>query len=313
MLGASESGKTSFLAALQIALLDDPDLGWSLIPDNEGSAKAMIGFMNAMSSRHEFPEPTNLVHHNYRWSLIGSVRYREWHWWGFRRRTRPVRIQLDLVDGPGEAARDSNLFEQPESRQLLESLSRSAGIVIFFDPLLEAERGEAFQHLYGVLTLLRSQSPAGKLPHYVAFCINKFDAVPVFRSAQALRVVLYDERDGTPFVPEEYAQEFFEKLLTRSRADDANRILSLLKQTFHEDRIRYFVTSAIGFYINPAIGEFDLSDYQNYITGKEDPHQDHGRPAGNGTRARIRGAATPINVVDPVVWLGRTVSRAAGQ
>jgi hypothetical protein len=314
MLGASESGKTSFLAALQIALLRQPGIGWSLSGDDDGSTEAMIRFMNAMSSRHEFPKPTLGRHENYHWSLIGSVRYREWHWWGFRRRTRPVEIKLDLMDGPGEAALDSNLFVRPESRQLIDSLARSSGIVLFFDPELEASEGEAFQHLYGVLTLLRSQvAPHGKLPHYVAFCINKFDAVPVFRSAQALRVLQYDEQDGMPSVPEEYAQEFFERLLTMSRSDDASMILPLLRQTFYEDRIRFFVTSAIGFYINPAVGEFDHSDYQNHIPAKEAGDQNYGRLEANGTSARIRGGVYPINVVEPILWLGRIVARAAGQ
>jgi len=36
MLGAQQTGKTTFLAALQIALLRKPDLGWSLTGDNPG-------------------------------------------------------------------------------------------------------------------------------------------------------------------------------------------------------------------------------------------------------------------------------------
>jgi len=299
MLGASEAGKTSFLAALQIALLRQPDLGWSLTGDDQGSTLAMIGFMDAMSNQHAFPQPTVIRHENYRWSLIGEIPgVREWHWWGFRRRTRRIRISLDLVDGPGEASRGSNLLATTESEELVNSLARSAGIVLFFDPVLEAERGHAFQHLYGVLTLLRSQAaPHGKLPHFVAFCINKFDAVPIFRSAQALRILQYDEETGAPYVPGEYALEFFERLITRSRSDDASMIMPLLRQTFHEDRIRFFVTSAIGFYIDPAIREFDPADYQNHIPGKP---------------ARIRGGVYPINVIEPVLWLGRIVARMAG-
>lgn len=299
MLGASEAGKTTFLAALQIALLRRKDIGWSLTGENPASTLAMIRFMEAMTSQHEFPPATVFRHENYRWSLIGEKRENlEWDRWRFRRRVREVKIPLDLVDGPGEAARGSNLFSRPESQELIDSLDRSAGIVLFFDPLLEAERGEAFQHLYGVLTLLRSQAaPDGKLPHYVAFCVNKFDAVPVFRSAQALRILQYDEEHNAPYVPEEYAQEFFERLITRSRSDDASMILPLIRQTFYADRIRFFVTSAIGFYVDPVTGDFDPRDYQNHIPGKPD---------------RIRGGVYPINVVDPVLWLGRIVTGAAG-
>jgi hypothetical protein len=296
MLGASEAGKTSFLAALQIALLRQPDLGWSLTGDDPGSTHAMIDFMDAMSNQHAFPQPTQVRHENYHWSLIGGIPGVRKHWYSVRSHTERIRIPLDLVDGPGEAARGSNLrLSMTESEELINSLARSAGITLFFDPVLEAERGHAFQHLYGVLTLLRSQAaPHGKLPHFVAFCINKFDAVPIFRSAQALRILEYDAVTGAPYVPGEYAQEFFERLITRSRSDDASMILPLLRQTFHEDRIRFFVTSAIGFYIDPAIREFDPADYQNHIPGKP---------------ARIRGGVYPINVIEPVLWLGRIVGR----
>lgn len=299
MLGATETGKTTFLASLQIALLRQADLGWSLTGDNQGSAQAMIGFMDTMTREHSFPRPTVFQLENYKWSLRGEAPpVREWHWWGFRRRRRPVRIPLDVVDGPGEAADGSRMFERELSQNLVASMANSAGIMLFFDPLSEFERGDAFQHMYGVLTELRRQAAhQGKLPHYVAFCITKFDAIPVFRSAQALRVVVYDpDEPQFPRIPEEYALEFFRRLVKRSRSDDASLILPLLQQTFHEDRIRYFVTSSIGFYLDPADGLFDPDDYQNHIPGKPD---------------RIRGGIYPINVVEPVLWLGRNVARAA--
>jgi hypothetical protein len=300
MLGATATGKTTFLAALQVALLRQVELGWSLTGDNPGSTQAMIKFMDDMSRRHMFPEPNLARLENYRWSLTAELRgVREWHWWGFRRRRRLIRIPLDLVDGPGEAADGTRMFGRELSENLIASLAGSAGIMLFFDPQSEVERGDAFQHLYGVLTLLRSQAAShGKLPHHVAVCITKFDSIPVFRSAHALRVLAYDP-DGPqfPYVPEEFAQEFFERLIRRSRSDDASLILPLLKQTFHDDRIRFFVTSAIGFYVDPSVGVFESEDYQNHIPGKPD---------------RIRGGVHPINVVEPVLWLGRILSRTAG-
>lgn len=299
MLGATETGKTTFLASLQIALLRQVDLGWSLTGDNPGSRQAMIGFMDAMTRGHVFPRPTDMKIENYRWSLRGEARaVREWHWWGFRRRNRPVRIPLDLMDAPGEAANGNRVYETQLSANFVASLARSGGIVFFFDPLREAERGDAFQYMYGILTELRSQAPGqDKLPHYIAVCITKFDAIPVYRSAQKLRVVAYDpESQQLPYVPEEYAREFFARLIKRSRSDDASLILPLLQQTFHESRVRFFVTSAIGFYIDPSYGTFDRDDYQNYIRGKPD---------------RIRGGIYPINVVEPVLWLGRNVARMA--
>jgi hypothetical protein len=299
MLGAAETGKTTFLASLQIALLRQVDLGWSLTGDDPASRQAMIKFMDEMTRGHAFPKPTGMQLENYRWSLRGEVRaVRQWRWWGFRRRNRPVRIPLDLVDAPGEAANSSRMFERELSANFVASLARSSGIVLFFDPLSESERGDAFQYMYGVLTELRSQAGPDKLPHYVAVCITKFDAIPVFRSAQALKVVTQDpEGPQFPYVPEEYARELLARLIKRSRSDDASLILPLLQQTFHENRVRFFVTSAIGFYVEPSVGKFDFDDYQNHIRGKPD---------------RIRGGIYPINVVEPVLWLGRNVARTAG-
>jgi hypothetical protein len=301
MLGASETGKTTFLASLQIALLRQDHLGWSLTGDNPGSTQAMIKFMNDMTRLHTFPPPNLERLENYRWSLTAQVPgVREWRRWRFRRRTRSVSIPLDLVDGPGGAADGTRIFGRALAENLIASLAGSSGIMLFFDPLSEYERGDAFQHLYGVLTLLRSQAEnqGRKLPHHVAVCITKFDAIPVFRSALALRVLARNPEDQQfPYVPEEYAQEFFSHLIKMSRSDDASLILPLLRQTFHEDRIRFFVTSAIGFYVDSPIGMFDPDDYQNHVAGKPD---------------RIRGGVYPINVVESILWLGRIVAKAAG-
>jgi hypothetical protein len=301
MLGAAQTGKTTFLAALQIALLRRPDLGWHLRGDNDGSTRALVGFINDITHGHIFPQP-NVAIENYRWSLEAEVQAREWNRWWYRRRESIVRVPLDLVDAPGLAADGTQVFGGISER-FVENLARSAGIVLIFDPVSEYERGDAFLHTYGVLARLSAQAARrGRLPHYVAVCIAKFDEIRVLRSAEAMRMVVQDvEKPEFPKVPEEYAAEFFERLARRSRSDSAELILPLLQQTFREDRIRFFVTSAIGFYVAPSIGVFDRSDFQNHIPGDE----------GNGIPNRIRGAIYPINVIEPVLWLGRSVARTA--
>jgi hypothetical protein len=298
MLGATLTGKTTFLASLQVALLRHPELGWSLRGDNDASTQALIKFMDDMTQNHVFPKRTDVQIENYRWSLEADIprAVREWHWWGFRRRNQYVRIPLDLVDPPGEAADGRNLYSRPLSERLVANLVRSAGIVLFFDPISEIQRGDAFRHTYGVLIQLRSQAAQqGKLPHHVAVCITKFDEVPVLRSARALKVLEYDpEEHEFPRVPEEYAKDFFTRLVRLSPADNASLILPLLQQSFYEERVRFFVTSAIGFYIDPSTGTFDPADYQNHIPGKPD---------------RIRGEIFPINVLEPILWLSRSVAR----
>ena len=298
LLGGPSTGKTTFLAALQIALLREQRLGWALDGDNPASTQAMVRFMDIMTRGHAFPKATVAQMENYKWSLSGDAR-KVWVWdtWRFRRGTRTTRIRLDLVDGPGGAADGSKIFGPGLAQQLISSMSDSAGLIIFFDPLTEVERGQAFQHLYGALMVLRNQLAAdGKLPHYVAVCITKFDSIPVYRSAGTLRVLERNpEEQEFPYVPEKYAEEFLGSLIKMSRSDDASLILPMLKQTFHEDKIRFFVTSAIGFYVDRPGGVFDPSDYQNHVPGKPD---------------RIRGGIYPINVVEPVLWLGRIVAKA---
>lgn len=302
MLGAQQTGKTTFIAALQIALLRNPELGWSLTGDNPGSTQALVNFMTDMTDNHVFPRPTVAIE-NYRWSLEAELpdAVREWHWWRFRRRDRYVRVPLELVDAPGETADGSRMFGRAISERFVENLANSAGIVLFYDPVSEFDRGDAFRHTYGVLAQLRSQvARRGKLPHYLAVCITKFDEIRVLESAQKLRVVDYDPEQEFPRVPEEYATEFFNRLIRLSKSDNAGLLLPMLYQTFREDRIRFFVTSAIGFYLDPSVGVFDPDDYQNHIPGTP-PEPD-----------RIRGAIYPINVIEPVLWLGRNVAGTAG-
>jgi hypothetical protein len=303
MLGAQATGKTTFLGALQIALLRRPSLGWSLVGDNEVSAQALVEFVDEMTDEHIFPQPTTTIA-DYKWALEAELprAVKEWHWWGYRRRNQDVRIPLDLVDAPGESADSKMMYGRASSRALIENLARSAGIVLFFDPITEFERGDAFRHMYGVLTQVKAMLQRhGPLPHYVAVCITKFDEIPVFEAAQKLRVVEYDPYPPEfPEVPDQYAREFFNRLVRLSKSDSAGLVLPMLEQTFRAERIKFFTTSAIGFYVDPQLDVFDPDDYQNHI------------PRGNpGDRDYIRGGIYPINVVEPILWLGRNVAKAA--
>jgi len=301
LLGGPQTGKTTFLAALQIALLHAEHLGWSVGGNDPASTQAMIGFMDTMTRLHAFPRPTREQLEKYKWVLTGDTR-RVWVWdrWLPRREDRTTRIPLDVVDGPGGAADNSKGFTAGLGQDLVQSMASSAGLIIFFDPLMEVERGETFQHLYGALRTVRDQlTPRGKLPHYVAVCITKYDAVPVYRSAVAMRVV-EQSPDGQrfPYVPESDAEDFLRALIKKSSGDDASLIPKMIKQTFYKDRVRFFVTSAIGFYVATPDGVFDGNDYQNHVRGKPD---------------RIRGGVYPINVVEPVLWLGNHVAKATRQ
>ena len=106
----------------------------------------------------------------------------------------------------------------------------------------------------------------GKLPHHVAVCVTKFDEQRVFDAAARMRMVEYDDAPpGFPRVPEVDAREFFARLCAVSRTNTAHRVLPLLEQTFDTSRIRFFVTSAIGFYVDRYSGVFNPRDYQQHI------------------------------------------------
>jgi hypothetical protein len=117
-----------------------------------------------------------------------------------------------------------------------------------------------------------------------------------------MHAIEFDVDEPTfPRVPEEDAQEFFERLIRLSKSDNASLIMPLIKQAFHEERVRFFVTSAIGFYVG-ASRVFNPEDYQNHVPGDLQ----------RGVPDRIRGGIYPINVVEPVLWLGRNMARTAG-
>jgi hypothetical protein len=301
MLGAEQTGKTTFLGALRIALLRNSGLGWSLSGDNDASAQALVKFVNEMTEDQVFPFPTSTIE-SYKWSLEadlpGALR---WERWRFRRRPRHITIPLDLIDSPGESADGAGVYGRESSKRLVASLARSGGIVLFFDPVREFNFGDAFRNMHGVLTQLKAEMRhPGKLPQYVAVCITKFDDTSVYEAARKLRIVEPDPvPPELPRVPDEYALEFLERLSKLSKGNNADFFLPMLRQTFHEERIKFFVTSAIGPYIDPDYNVFDPDDYQNHISREV-----------TGDRDRVRGGIYPINVIEPVLWLARNVLKA---
>jgi len=306
MWGASSTGKTTFLAALSVALIRQRG-PWRVIGADQASATQLTRLTTGLTQRRTFPPATAAVEH-YRWELVGMVRRaarRRWRWLGWRHYEQLVTIPLDLVDAPGEAA-DQERAAPVLWDGLIENMVNSGGIVFFYDPVREFENGDAFAHTFGVLTELsqRMRDRAdGRLPHYVAVCIAKFDEIRVFETAAKLGLIEEEAGDRRfPRVPGDEAKGFFEQLCDLSHSGDAEMVLSLLEQTFRPERIRYFVTSAIGFYLDPHLRVYDRDNYQNHL-----PPQDDGEPA------RIRGSVYPINVVEPILWLSQSISGEAGE
>ena len=116
----------------------------------------------------------------------------------------------------------------------------------------------------------RGQDFDGVLPHHVAVCVTKFDEPRVLATARRMGVVTTDPEDpyGFPRVRDGDARRVFAKLCN----GDGEMVLNTMDRTFRRDRVRYFVTSAIGFPADP-------------------------------------GPVNPINVAEPVLWLAEQIAK----
>jgi len=303
MWGPPGSGKTTFLAALDVALIRQ-DRGWRLAGRDAASEEALIRYTANLSQGKRFPSATLSVE-QHSWQLSGPIGAKPGRHLSLRRQApdREVKIDLELVDTPGELAGPR---EYGKSDALIDAMERSAGIVFFFDPIREFDLGDSFDHVFGVLTRLsrrvQDRMAEGRLPHRVAVCITKFDDLQVFESARRLDLLaVSDDPEELPRVPDEDARAFFDSLCQVSDSGNAGLVLKVFEQYFHPERVRYFATSAIGFYVDPRIRRFDPDDPQNILPGDE---------LSGARESRIRGAIYPINVVEPLLWLATSVAES---
>jgi Double-GTPase 2 len=298
--GAPSTGKTTFLAAINVALERQHER-WRVIGADEASADALTMFERALITERVFPEATQRPE-LYRWRLRGKAErllpfeirgYTLWH----RRREVPAQIPLEVVDAPGGSA--SSAAGQGRSQALIENIEQSKGIAFFFDPVREKETNDAFEHTHSVVNKVAQRMqergtllPDGRLPHHVAVCVTKFDELNMARTAELFGMLERDER-GVPRVPDTDARDFVYRLCRQFDNLDTSLIFDKLERAFDPERMKYYVTSAIGFYVNPATGRCDPDDFQNHI------------PAANGQPPRIRGDVIPVNVAEPVLWLAQ--------
>jgi hypothetical protein len=179
-------------------------------------------------------------------------------------------------------------------------LASCHGLLLLIDPVREQQLGDAHEYFQGTLLRIAQQKlaamPAGsRLPHHVAVCITKFDHSDVYRFARLNGFRTYNEDDPYlfPRVHDDDAEGFLKEFCLKSSVSEAEMLCSALGRYFYPGRIRYFVTSAIGFYLDPS-GRF-----------REDDSQNVGEVNGN---LRIRGQIHPINVLEPLLWLGQRIT-----
>lgn len=318
MWGPPSAGKTTFLAALHIALIRRKKATWLLVPEDLASQTDLVRLTTVLTGGGSFPQATAQID-EYHWSLVKQRQHplrRTWLWRLWRQVLRlpeaAARVPLDVYDPSGFAAGESN-FGTDLGNRLIRDLAKSAGIIFLFDPITEFERGDAFSYTYGVMVqLLRILGREGRLPHFVAVCITKFDEIRVLGSADKWNLTDVDKNDELEFprVADEDARTFLENLCRVSRSDTADLVLNMLDQHFYPERVKFFVTSAIGFYLNPMLQPrmFDTEDYQNHVVEIR-------KTADGNTEVmtRIRGAIHPINVIEPILWLTENVARTAAE
>jgi hypothetical protein len=305
MWGPPTSGKTTFLAALSLAL-SRRNYGWNVASANESSEKVLINLTTALSSRQSFPERTAAIE-EYSWVLNGQRT--ELTGKGFRKNvvTRRVTVGIELVDASGEFTGPDHVGFTVRD-ELIQKIAESRGILYMFDPTREFDDGDAFDHTFGMVVQLARQmadNPEfdGRLPHYVAVCVTKFDDRRVYMTANQMRLLTVDEEDPyrLPRVNDDDARHLFRRLCQVSGTGNAEMIINVFEQYFHPERVRYFVTSAIGFYVDPRTGRFDQDDTQNLLEDGKNPK-----------KPLIRGPVYPINVVEPVLWLCSSFAQQNG-
>jgi hypothetical protein len=320
--GAPTSGKTTFLAALSIAAARKRDQRVQLFGADDPSTDFLIE-QTALLTRHmKFPPATNAESH-LNWVMHMNV---DSHVRRFGQRREPGRVafELNFLDAPGRnfdpehasaPAGDARLFGDEDDQAsasgsagdaetFLTDLASCDGLVLLFDPTNEWQNNDVFHYFHGTLLKIaqrRLRDPnrtMDQLPQYVAVCTTKFDHYDVYRKAHQQGFVYPCVEDRFfPKVRDKRAEEFFLAIGKESPLSNADLVRDTLRTFFAEDRVQFFVSSAIGFRVGPD-GIFDERDFGNV---EEHP----------GTPPRIRGPIYPVNVIEPLLWLGQKL--AGGQ
>jgi hypothetical protein len=321
--GAPRSGKTTYLAALNVAVVRSRrDL--LLYGVDDEATEFLAENTDLLTRERRFPPATQALR-PLSWAMqMPTQRVQPSRFGKFGKRvveTVPVQLNLDLLDAPGGSFSsvpgqgggpanisglgfdddDASAPDDPEA-ELIDHLASCDGIVFLFDPIREQREGDAYQYFQGTLLRIAQRRlgqggrVSARLPQYVAVCITKFDDPSVYRRARLGGYRTFDESDPYMFprVHDDFAATFFAELCRVSDLGDADLVSGAIRQYFMPERVRYFITSAIGFYVGKA-SRFREQDYQNAV------------PDGSG-EMRIRGAIRPINVVEPLLWLGQCLT-----
>jgi CHAT domain len=311
--GPPKSGKKTFIASLSIAV-DRSRRDMSISGDNDESADLLAISAHALTKEQQFPSGA-MQAGAYRWSVDLGTEVLEPGRWGLSRQDKTVdvraRFNIDLLDASGghftgqeprPQQQGLDLGGDPPQEEMRKYLASHDGLLLLIDPVREQKLGDAYEYFQDTLAgaaqrLKEAELFGSRLPHYVAVCITKFDDPAVYGFARDTMLChpRVDDPYRFPFVHDHDAETFFRGICQRSPVSEAELLHSALHRYFRPDRIRYFITSAIGFYADRR-GEFRDNDPQNVIESW-------------GGGLRIRGQIHPLNVLEPVLWLGQNLAR----
>jgi hypothetical protein len=317
--GAPGSGKTTFIAAFYIAV-NRSSLDINFFGDNDESLDFIVTSNRTLTYDHKFPAAT-IAANPYEWT-INVIAEREIPDGSSESSSQAVvrqQFSIGLLDTAGSFFAGPSVALSPQSSttretrlpahgndialddaEIIDYLAGCGGLLLFIDPTRERVYGDTLGYFQNTLLKIAQRRlatlPAGsRLPHYVAVCITKFDHPDVYRFARLNGFLSYDENDPFMFprVHDDDAERFLHELCGPD-VSDADMISAELRRYFHPDRVRYFVTSAIGFYRRG--GGFREDDFANVV------EQDG--------QIRVRGQIHPINVFEPILWLGQNIGTA---
>jgi hypothetical protein len=315
--GSPASGKSTYLAALQHATGNAPrSLGdWTIFARTPQAEELLIRWNQQLAEEHKFPEATGLAAETqllwrFKGELAGS-RYQPLVR-RLRRVPEPSTFDLDLIDTSGEvfgpSPSEKNVPMDVVNRTL-DHLAHARGLIFLFDPIREREDPTVVNYMNRMLTQLaglverQGRTNGRYLPHYISVCVTKFDDQLLFQ--QACRAGFVNSgRDGIPRVLDKHAELFFDALCegrfweeTDGRGSSGPKFVrARLQKYFDPARIRYYVSSAIGFN-RGSDGRFNPARYA-MVREEED---------GN----RIIGPIEPVNVLEPLVELYMKLRRRA--
>jgi hypothetical protein len=294
------------LSALTVAVHRSPQ-NLQIYGKDDASTDFLTEGVHSLTQQRRFPPATESVS-RLSWAVRLEAQIRERRPFG-RHATRTVMREfgIDLLDVPGESY-GSGYGRGSDGPSLADDLAACQGFILLFDSVRESQRGDSLAFFEQILMKLAQRSMAaqrfrgerGMLPHYLAVCATKFDEPDIYTKARE-RGFVSPGQEGQrifPRVSDDQAEEFIRYLSRGSSSGNMDLLFRIIRLYFRPERVRYFVTSSIGFYLDRATGVFDEKDFRN-VDQMEDGQQ------------QIRGPIYPINVVEPVLWIGESIAEAS--